>query len=227
MVAVAALGCGFADVEADSDGGSCSQTATCDPEGLLLFVSWVQGEGWPTGPTEIHAHHPEVSAPVIVDCHGGPGATPAVLTCAPRCDGGVLREDGVCFTIDGFGLERACEGHDEERARDAEQYRQERRHVRGPYRLVSRTQRQRESRPEPVEARRPGSEAPLGPVEQRIHHRHGRPGVERAQDLAEVVVGVRVARQHRALDEVQKITDRFVADEEKMLTEKEADLLEI
>lgn len=96
MVAVAALGCGFADVEADSDGGSCSQTATCDPEGLLLFVSWVQGEGWPTGPTEIHAHHPDLSAPIIVDCHGGPGVTPAVLTCAPRCDGGVLRDDGVC-----------------------------------------------------------------------------------------------------------------------------------
>jgi ribosome recycling factor len=32
---------------------------------------------------------------------------------------------------------------------------------------------------------------------------------------------------HRAQDEIQKLTDRFVAEIEKLLTEKEADLLEI
>lgn len=32
---------------------------------------------------------------------------------------------------------------------------------------------------------------------------------------------------HRAQDDIQKLTDRFVADIEKMLTEKETDLLEI
>lgn len=95
LVVGASLGCGFVGGEAGSDGGTCSQTATCDPEGLLLFVSWAQGAGWPSTPTQIHVHHAEREAPVVLDCEGGPGTEPNPLACAPRCDAGSL-DAGVC-----------------------------------------------------------------------------------------------------------------------------------
>ncbi len=91
----AVLGCGFIDAASDGEGDTCSQTATCEPEGLLLFVSWAEGVGWPSAPTQIHVHHPELEAPSVLDCAGGPGAEPVALSCAPRCDAGELR-DGVC-----------------------------------------------------------------------------------------------------------------------------------
>ena len=75
----------------DADEGSCSQTATCEPEGLLMFLSWSQGEGWPSQPTEVHVHHPALTGPTVIDCAAGAGA----LECAPRCTAGTLRE-GRC-----------------------------------------------------------------------------------------------------------------------------------
>ena len=81
------------------DGGSCSVTATCEPEGLLLFLAWDPDAGidWPSTAVTAYAIHPDAAAPVGFDCAMEAGNTGA-LTCVPRCDAqpGAALVDGRC-----------------------------------------------------------------------------------------------------------------------------------